>query len=176
MKFFKFLFVFIFLFIATFAFAESIREIVMTDGSIITGEIISLKDGKCIVKSASLGKLTLDSDKIETIRKKGSKSKNAADSLTDYSKTYNTTVTSPGNKMKTSSGIKSITNSLMSDPDSLGAIMSLQNDPDMQAILSDPKVMSLIKSGNFDSLMTNPKIMKLMNSPALKNITNKISK
>ena len=176
MNFFKVLLVFVLLFTTTFVFAGSLREIIMTDGSIITGEIISLKDGKCIVKSASLGKLVLDSDKIETIRKKGSKSKNAADSLTDFSKTYDTTVTNQGNKMKTSSGINSLKNSLMSDPDSLGAIMSLQNDPDMQNILNDPNVMNKIRSGDFDSLMTDPKIIKLMNNPAINSIKSKISK
>ncbi|MCK5684640.1 hypothetical protein KAJ27_10980 [bacterium] len=176
MNFFKVLLVFVLLFTTTFAFAGSIREIVMTDGSIITGEIISINDGECIIKSASLGKLTIDSDKIETIRKKGSKSKTAADSLTEYGKTYDTTVTSQGNKMKTSAGINSLKSSLMSDPDSLGAIMSVQNDPDMQAVLNDPNVMNLIKSGNVDSLMTNPKIIQLMNNPAINNIKNKVSK
>src|SRR5512147_2497667 len=55
---------------AATANAGEAREIELIDGSIITGEVLSLVGGICTIKSDSLGTIKLDDSKIRAIRAK----------------------------------------------------------------------------------------------------------
>jgi hypothetical protein len=49
-------------------------------------------------------------------------------------------------------------------------IRSMQNDPEMQALLRDPATIGAIQAGDFGSLANNPVFLKLLNNPRVREI------
>ena len=131
--------------------AGEVREIVLSDNSVIVGELVSLENGIYKIKTKSLGILEVKEEKIKTI---GSKS----DLMTGQ-------VTESGQQE-----ILAIQQRMIADGSVMQQIQDLENDPDFQEILQDEAVMQAINSGDFNALMTNPKIMKLMEKSSVKEI------
>ena len=71
--------------------------------------------------------------------------------------------------------LNQLQSTLQADPEAMKLITGLQNDPDVQAILSDPKIMNAIKSGDYAALINNPKFKKLMNNPKIKQIAGSVT-
>ena len=59
---------------------------------------------------------------------------------------------------------------LLSDPDSLERVMSLQEDAQIQAILNDPATMRAVQSGDLGALMADPKIQALGRNPTVRGL------
>jgi len=136
------------IFFSASVFAGEPRQIELSDGSVITGEIIFFKNGEYTIKTNSLGTVKINESKIRVIR--------------SNSKSKNTTGSSPS----TNDEIKSLQKTMMNDQQIMNMIISLQNDPAFQEILKDPGIMDAVNSGDISTLMSNPKFMNL-----LKNIT-----
>jgi len=134
--------------------AGDMREIELTDGSVITGEVVSLSDGVYTVRSASLGTLRIEGSKIQAIRLEGS-----APSQSD-----------------SGSRVKALEDEMRSDSEIMETIRALQNDPDFQKILQDPEIMKAIQAGDIVTLMNNPQIMKLMDKQSIKDINKKLAR
>ena len=109
---------------AVTANAGEAREIELIDGSIITGEVLSLVGGICTIKSDSLGMIKLDESKIRAIRAKSAGHGARKD-----------VVSASGGE------VRSLQEKMMSDKEIMSLIQSLQNDPKFQRILQDPEVM-----------------------------------
>lgn len=135
--------------------AGEIREIEMTDGSIISGEVVSLAGGTYTIKSESLGIIKLDESKIRAIRSKPSSSDNAADS-------------------QPAGEVSKLQDKMMNDKEVMSMIQSLQNDPDFKKILEDPGIMKAVQAGDIKTLMANPQFMKLLNNAAVQDIQRKV--
>ena len=133
------------------ASAGEVREIELNDGGVIYGEILSLENDILTLKTETFGMVTLDASKILTIRMKP-KTEAAGDRLQE------------------------LRQSMMSDPEILGMIFSLQNDPEIQAILKDPELMKSLSSGDIGALISNPAIIKLLNNPKIQDIGKKALK
>ena len=152
------LFSLVFLILATalaIANAAEMREIELTDGSVITGEILSLSGDVYTVRSAALGTVRIEGSKIRAIRSR---------SLAE---------TTEGD---TGSKIKSLQGRMTSDSEIVDMIMSLQNDPDFKKILHDPEIMKAVQAGDMAALMANPQFMKLLNNEAVQKIRNKLAR
>ena len=128
----------------------------LNDGSIVKGELISFVEGTYTLKSASLGLLKIESERVGAIES----SVNPA--------SYGGEVS---NKHGNLSDIVSI---LTQDKDIMAMIMSLQNSPDMEAILNDAEVMQAIQTMNFEALEDHPKIKKLMQNSQIRAIQEKV--
>ena len=138
---------------ATLVNASEIREIELTDGSVITGEVVSLSGGVYTIRSAALGTLQVEESKVRTIRSKG------------FSSTTG----------DTAGQLKSLQEKMMSDGEVMNTIQSLQNDPDFQKILEDPEIMKAVQAGDINALMANPRFMELINKPAVQEIGKRMS-
>ena len=147
---------------ASAAYAGESAEIELVDGSVLYGEIVSLKNGIYTIKSDTMGSFVISKSKIRAIRY-GSRgvSKN-----------------SRNNSLSTDQNvdIQGMQQSLIADEDIFNMILSLQNDPKIQEVLNDPEIMKAVQSGDIQSLMSNPKFMELLNHPEIKAINNKIVK
>ena len=128
----------------------------LNDGSIVKGELISFVEGTYTLKSASLGLLKIESERVGAIES----SVNPA--------SYGGEVS---NKHGNLSDIVSI---LTQDKDIMAMIMSLQNSPDMEAILNDAEVMQAIQAMNFKALEDHPKIKKLMQNSQIRAIQERV--
>ena len=137
--------------------AAEYREIVLKDGSVISGEVLKYDGSQYTIKSDSLGTVTLSSDQIHAIRSPSGASLNSSQSQAGFSQ----------------NDISAIQRQLLSNQDILMMINSLQNDPQVQAILADPKIMQAISAGDIQTLMNDPKFTQLMNNVTIKQITDK---
>lgn len=131
--------------------AGEVREIVLVDNSVIVGELVSLEKGIYKIKTKSLGILEVEEEKIKRI---GSKSDLMAGQ-----------VTKSGQQEILAMQQRMITNGSV-----MQQILNLENDPDFQEILQDEAVMQAINSGDLNALMTNPKVMKLMQKSSVQEI------
>jgi len=139
---------------AGMATAAEMREIELTDGTIVTGEIVSLTGGVYTVRSATLGTLRIEESNIRTIRLKDS----------------------AGSSVHTGGEVMSLQNKMMSDGEIMNMIQGLQNDPEFQEILQDPELMKAVHAGDITTLAANPKFMRLLNNQAVKDIKNKTTR
>lgn len=133
--------------------AADTREIELTDGSIIAGEIVSMSHGVYTVMSATLGTVHLEASKIRTIRRKG----------------HAGTVGDAGGQ------IKSLQDKMMDSEEMMQMVRTLQHDPDFQRILKDPEIMKAVQTGDIGALMANPQFMELLNNQVVRQIRNNLS-
>lgn len=137
------------------AAAGDLREIELNDGSVITGEVVSLSGGVYSIKTGSLGTLSIDESKVRSIR-----SKNPGDA-------------SPGATVSNME-LQGLQERMLRDEEIMSMIKSLQNDPDFQKILQDPETMRAVKAGDIPALMANPEFTKLLENSKVKDIQRKV--
>ncbi len=133
--------------------AAETREIELTDGSLITGEVVSMSGGIYTVKSSTLGTLRIDKSRIRVIRLQGSAVPSDAGGQ-----------------------VKSIENKMLGNSEIMDAISALQNDPDFQKVLRDPKIIEAVQAGDIAALMRNPEFMKLLNKQTVQDINKKLTR
>ncbi len=59
---------------------------------------------------------------------------------------------------------------MLADPGIMALILALQNAPEMQALLSDPKELAAVQAGDFGALLSDPRFVKLLNDPRVREI------
>lgn len=126
----------------------------LKDGSRIQGEIQSIQNGEYTIVSPSLGTVRVAQSNIARISYVGTAA----------------TGDSAGNEIGASAEIAAQAQQLAQDPAAMQSILSLQSDPQIQALLKDPQIMQAIARGDYASLMKNPKIQALDNNAQLKNV------
>lgn len=141
-------------------FAVQLSEIELVDGGIISGEIVSKRDGVYVVKSRSLGTLKVKESEIRSIR--------VAPAVAREKETVSTP------KGTAPAEIQSLQESMMNNDEVMGLVLSLQNDPQMQELLKDPDIMKAVSAGDITALMSNPKFIELLNRPEVKEIQKKV--
>ena len=132
------------------AYAGEVQRVKLTDGSVMNVEVISMHDGVYTFKSPSLGEVNVNAKQVQSISSSDMPTSQAGSAKTNLNQLQST---------------------LMANPETKNLITGLQNDPDMQAVLSDPELMKAIQSGDFKALANNPKFQKLMNNPRIKQIS-----
>lgn len=135
------------------SFAGEIKEIELTDGSVITGEVVSLNGGTYTIRTESMGTVSVPDGKVRSIRKKGASSSSSA-GIGD--------------------AVRPIQERMEQDPAVMEMIKGLQNDPDFQKVLEDPEMMRAVEAGDIATLMSNPKFLQLMNNSTVRDIQTKM--
>lgn len=135
--------------------AGEIKEIELTDGSVITGEVLSLNSGVYIIKTSSLGTLKIDDAKVRAIRPRSTSSSRPSGQNSD---------------------VKSLQDKMMNDQEVMSMIQSLKDDPQFNKILEDPEIMNAVSSGDTAALMANPKFLQLLHNPTVRDIQQKVAK
>ena len=144
------------------ALAGKLNRIELVDGSVIIGEISGLNNGTYTVNSQGMGLLQIEESRIKQIG-----SADAGNSPV---------FAQPQSNDLVSSKAAAMTNKMMGDKETVGMVMSLQDDPQLQEILQDPEIMNAIKSGNSASLANNEKFMRLKDNPKIQEIKERIDK
>jgi hypothetical protein len=138
--------------------AGEVRAIELRDGSIVTGEVVSLTNGKYTIRSGSLGNVQIEESKVLAIRPV------AAPAAANSGAT-------PDN---TAGDVRTLQDRMMNDKEVMSKIQSLQNDPEFLKIMEDPEVMKAVNSGDISALMANPQFLKLMNNSIVRDIGQKV--
>jgi hypothetical protein len=129
-----------------------VREIVLHDGSVVSGEVVSLADGVYVIRSSSLGTLRIDATRIRAIRSRSDGPVGAPDASS------------------LPADLQALQSALLGDPEIMRMILSLGNDPQFQAALGDPALLEAIRTGNLDALASHPAILELTRHPLVQQI------
>ena len=131
--------------------ASALQRIELLDGTILQGEILSFDGSAYAVRTENLGTMKIEKSKVRSIQMGGSAS---------------------GSQQ----GVQDLRNRMLMNPEALGMIMGLQNDPDVQEVLNDPEIVSAAEAGDFEKLLSNPKFMKLLQNPKIQEIGRGLSR
>lgn len=142
------------------ALAAKLNRIELVDGSVIIGEISGINNGTYTVNSQGMGLLQIEESRIKQI--------GSADTGNSPAPAQ------PQSNELISNKAEAIRNKMMGDQQTVGMLISLQNDPQLREILQDPEIMEAIKSGNSASLANNEKFMRLKNNPKIQAIKERI--
>jgi hypothetical protein len=66
--------------------------------------------------------------------------------------------------------VQELQEKMLKDSDIMSLILALQNDPEMQALLSDPAVLNAVQTGDINALTNMPRFMQLLNNPRIQEI------
>jgi hypothetical protein len=121
----------------------------LNDGTVIQGEIESLRGDVYTVKSESLGTVRVRKEDIRAIDMSDSPEAESAPSP---------------------SAFQSLQQQLLQSQKVMAMIQALQSDPEIQAVMSDPEILTAISSGDYAALMNHPKIMALTDNANLREI------
>jgi hypothetical protein len=138
--------------------AGELKEIVLQDGSIISGEVMSLNKSIYTIKSDALGTIKIEETKIRSIQEK----------------TLPTSVDISARPTATTGEIKSLEEKMMSDKEIMNLILTLQNDPDFKKLMEDPKIMQAVNAGDVATLTSDARFMKLLNNKTVQEIQKKV--
>lgn len=148
--------------LASQSISGGLGKIHLTDGSIVSGEIVSYIDGIYTIKSKTLGTLRISSNSVDFIafNDQGLSGQKTASPST-------TTIESSVNSIRTA---------MMGNQQVWAKIINLQNDPQFQKIINDPDIIKAVNAGDFSSLLSNPKFIKLLDHPAVRDIEKQLKK
>lgn len=120
----------LFFFISGAAFAGSLKEIQLSDGSVIKGEIVSYANGVYHIKSDALGTFNLEDARVVSITSLAEEPSNAIANIASTETVY-----SNGIDLEMQTG--EIAGQMLNDPETWRLIQKLQNDPSMMKILNE---------------------------------------
>ena len=63
---------------------------------------------------------------------------------------------------------------MLGDDHSMALILSLKDDPEMQALLNDPAVLEAVQTGELTTLTANPRFMKLLDNAKVREIQKRV--
>lgn len=72
--------------------------------------------------------------------------------------------------------VQEIQGKLLNDEGIMALILSMQNDPEVQALLSDPAVVNAVAAGDVKALADNPRFMQLLNKPQVREIQKRVNR
>jgi len=158
------------------AFPGNAGEIELEDGSVVSGEITSLRDGIYTIRTESLGTFMVDESQVRTIRVRTDRkvpentlppvpAGNSVSVLPDKG-----TPAPAGNSVSALPDMGAMQTRIMNNEQMMQSIMALKNDPEIMKVLQDPAITQALVSGDVNTLLADPRFMKLMNHPGLKKI------
>ena len=72
--------------------------------------------------------------------------------------------------------IANMQGALLADPASREQVLSLQDDPQVRAILEDPATMRAVQSGDLGALLADPKLRTLLDHPTVRSLVDQQSR
>ena len=138
-------------------------RIELSDGSLITGELVGIDNGQYRIRSTTLGEMSVPESAIRSIQPPGSVGAPVARQTAPDVSAYGPE-------------IASIQQQLATNPGLMGQITALQNDPAIQAVLADPELTRLILAGDLERLRADPRIQRLMEHPGIQGIVGQMAR
>lgn len=132
----------------------------LNDGSSVVGEVRSLENGVYLIDGASLGRLEVPQDTVQSIQYGSGAAAMSGGTLS----------TQPA------LDVTALGMSMMTNPAIISMIQSLKDDPQFRSVIADPEIQRAINTGDYLSLMANPKIIELMNHRTVKAISGELQR
>jgi hypothetical protein len=149
------------------AYGGALREIELVDGSLIRAEVLSM-DGKAYrLRSDTLGTIAVPEYQVKAIR-------SLEESLVRPQIAPEPIPHTASSAQETPTLVPSahdLQQALSQNPAAVNKIISLQNDPLVQQILSDEGTMRAVQAGDLGALLNDPKVRALMNHPTVRELS-----
>ena len=123
-------------------------RIELVDGTHINGEVVSMSNGRYVIRSPSLGRIELPQSSIRAIQPAGVTASASAANV----------------------DIEAIQRKIASSPELMQQVTAMMSDPEIQEVMKDPEFVRLIMSGDLQALQGDPRILRLMGNPSLRAI------
>ena len=137
-------------------------QIQLSDGSMISGEIISFREGVYTLQSGSLGTIKIDESQIKLIR------------MDSHGTAPWEPVNAPNGSVDNT--IQDLQKSMSQNPQIMELIQTLQNDPEIQSLIQDEGIMDAVTAGDINTLMSNPEFIKIFKNPSIQQIQKEVAK
>ena len=137
-------------------------QIQLIDGSMISGQITSFREGVYILQSDSLGTIKVDESQIKLIR------------MDSHGTTQWEPVNAPNGSVDNT--IQDLQKSMTQNPQIMEMIQTLQNDPEIQSLIQDKGIMDAVTAGDINTLMSNPEFIKIFENPSIQQIQKEVVK
>ena len=125
----------------------------LTDGSVVTGELLGINGGSYQVRSPSLGTLRVDQADVRVMRRGRAAAAGVSTATAD---------------------IEAMQRRLVTDPDIMAMIMALRDDPELTAALADPALLQAVTTGDLDAVRGNERFRELMEHPGIHAIIERV--
>jgi hypothetical protein len=127
-------------------------RIELVDGTEIIGEVVSMSNGRYVIRSPSLGQIELPQSSIRVIEETGG---------TAQAKSAN-------------ADMQAIQQQIVTSPELMQLVTAMMSDPEIQEAIKDPEFVQLIMSGDLVTLKNDPRINRLMSNPSMQAIIGKM--
>ncbi len=71
--------------------------------------------------------------------------------------------------------VQELQKQMLGDPGIMALVTALQDDPEMQALLNDPKIVAAVQAGDIGALLADPRVMKLLDNPRVREIGERLN-
>ena len=149
-------------------YAGALREVELSDGSVVQAEVVGMRHGVYQLRSNTLGEFEVPESQVVAIRTPHSEPA-PGEPVPAPASEWDGDVASR-QPQQTLPAAGELQQALTQDPAALNKILSLQNDPLVQSILSDESTMQAVESGDLGALLNDPKIKALMNHPTVQDL------
>jgi hypothetical protein len=141
------------------------KTITLTDGTSLKGEVSAMTDGTYTITTPSMGAVKIAEKDIASIV---TNSTLPAATLAPAS-----AAVTPVN-IAQSPEFQAVQTQIMNDPQLMGDIQKLVQDPDVMAVLSDPSFIALVQSGKQEEIAADPRIQKFSQNPNVQALIQKV--
>jgi hypothetical protein len=136
-------------------------QIQLNDGSMLSGKIISFREGVYTFHSGSLGTIEINESQIRLIR------------MDSHGTAPWEPVNAPNGSVDNT--IQELQKSMTQNPQIMELIQTLQNDPEIQSLIHDKGIMDAVTAGDINTLMSNPEFIKIFENPSIQQIQKEVS-
>ncbi len=147
-----------------------LSDIILDDGSILRGEVISFQDNIYTLRSSSMGEFKLDASRVTQIRHYRANQIPASTAPAQAGTAFS------GSSEALKAQVESTQTALMNDPETMREAMLMASDPDFQKLMEDPEALAALKSLDMNTLLKNPKFLAIMQNPRMQGIATKLKK
>ena len=139
-----------------------VATIHLTDGSKLVGEVTSLKGDVYTIQTESMGVLSIPQSQIRVV---------------EFVPAAGATLSTQANldAPTIDDGMFSqLQQRMLNNPTVMSMILSLKEQPQIQALLADPEIKAAMAAGNYMSLMDHPKIKALLSNGEVQKIVSEL--
>lgn len=169
---------------------NQLQRILLSDKTVIIGQVIAMQNGIYTIKSDAVGELKISADKIVAIsslnqpverplqpvkeiairdgahsQRQNAESVSNASSGSETSKNVRET---PAGRQQEE--VNSQVQSMAMNGDFLNSMLKLSESSDMSDIMQDPEIMDAISRNDYDFLMNSEKMKSLMDNQEIKDL------
>lgn len=144
-------------------------RIELRDGTVLRGELMSVSEGAYRIRSAALGEIQVPESEVTAVRPMGAIG--GTGSAGDWGAAE---IAGASGEIGYREGLAAVQQQLAGNPGIMQAILSLQENPQIQAALADPAFTQLIMSGDLATLSMDPRFLLLMADPAIQGILGRL--